>query len=214
MLDSDNFITEIGKQPLKSIQPQPPMTTPYPKMVKNNNQSMAQQLTSIITTQHTVLEPSAHHHILTAQTQKEIQHATKDAIEKEVTIPSDLPIKERIGKKGLMWPCTYAINHPAAPLLQTYALNGSPVDCGDPWTRDRIEAAIAHGLHRSARTPATRQALRDETHNKIQQGFAKVIKYKDIAKNLPKQLKISPAACISHKSRKFRVILDLSGHSE
>ena len=186
MLGSDDFITEIGKQPVKSIPPQPPMTTPYPIMVNNKPQTMAQKLASIIANQHSVLEPSEQHHILAAQTQKEIQHATKLAIKKEVTIPDNLPIKERIGKKGLMWPHTYAVNHPASPLLQTYTLNGCPVDCKEPWTQDHIEAAIAHCPHRSARTPAARQALQDETHNKVQQGFAKVIKYKDIAKSLPK----------------------------
>ena len=211
MLGSDDFITEIGKQPLKSMPQEPPMTTPYPKMVEQTqNTTMAQQIASIIQTQHSVLKPSDNEYIPTTQTRKEIEKATKNAITKEVSIPSDLPIKERIGKKGLMWPRTYAVNHPAAPFLQTYALNGCPVDCGDQWTRDRIEAAIEHGPHRSARTPAARQALRDETQNKVQQGFAKIVQYKDIAKNLPPQLKISPAACIPHKSRKFRVILDLS----
>ena len=96
MLGSDNFITEIGKQPLKSIQPQPPMKTPYPKMVvtKNNTMMAEQLLAQIITDHRTVFKPSAHNHIPAAQTQKEIEHATKTAIEKEITIPSDLPIKE------------------------------------------------------------------------------------------------------------------------
>ena len=173
-------------------------------MVKtNNNQTMVQQLTSIITTQHMVLEPSAQHHIPAAQIQKEIQHTTKVTIEKEVTIPEDLPIKERIGKKGLMWPRTYAVNHPATPLLQTYTLNGYPVNCRESWTQDCIEVAIAHGPRQSARIPVARQVFRNETHNKVQQGFAKVIKYKDIAKTLPKGLKISPEACIPHKKENF-----------
>lgn len=138
-----------------------------------------------------------------AQTQKEIKEAIKIAIQKEVTIPENLPIKERIGKNGLMRPCTYAVNHPAAPLLQMYALNGCPVNCGDPWSRERIEAAIAHGPHRSACTPEARQALRKGLRNKVQQGFTKIIKYKDISKNLPNELKISLAACIPHKSQQF-----------
>ena len=203
----------IGKQPLKSILPQPPMTTPYPIMVNNKNQTMAQKLASIITNQHMVLELSEQHHIPAAQTQKEIQHTTKLAIKNKITIPDDLAIKEiLIGKKGLMWPRKYAVNRPAALLLQTYTLNGCPVDyCGDePWTQDCIEAAIAHGPHRSARTTDARQALQDKMHNKVQQGFAKIIKYKDIANNLPTELKILPAACIPQKSRNFRVILDLS----
>ena len=145
-----------------------------------------------------------------AQTREEIIKASKTAIKNTVTIPDDLPIKERIGKKGLMWPRTFALNHPAAPLLESYARHGCPVDCGEHWTQDRIEAAIKHGPHRSARTPEARQALRKEALEKVQQGFAKIVRYGDIKHNLPPQLKISPAACIPHKSRSYRVILDLS----
>ena len=95
MLGSVDFITEIGKQPLKSMPKQPPMTTPYPKLVEQNkSQTMAQQITSIINTQHSVFKPSELQHIPTAQTQQEIEKATHNAIKKEVTIPDDLPIKE------------------------------------------------------------------------------------------------------------------------
>ena len=95
------------------------MKTPYPQMVEQNQpQSMAQQIASNIQNQHSVLKPSENQHVPTAQTREEIEKATKNAINTEVTIPNDLPIKERIGKKGLMWPRTYAVNHPAAPFYR------------------------------------------------------------------------------------------------
>ena len=164
-----------------------------------------------ITVQHpSVLEPTAKElHMSAAQTWEERNKASKSAIKDEITIPEVLPIKERIGKIGLMWPRTYALNHPAAPLLDRYALKGCPVGCGDHWTQDRIEAAIAHGLHCSVCTPQAQQALRQEALEKVNQGFAKIVRYGEIKSNLPAQLKISPAACISHKSRKYWVILDL-----
>ena len=110
-----------------------------------------------------------------------------------------------------MWPRTYATHHPATPLLEKYARNGCPVDCGPRWTKEQIEAAILqHGPYKSAQLPVAREALRAEAKDKVTQGFAKIVKYKDIQNNLPETLKISPAACIPHKSRQFCVILDLS----
>ena len=42
------------------------------------------------------------------------------------------------------------------------------------------------------------------------EGHAKIVKWKDIKINTPKNLKISPVAMIPHKSRKYRTIIDLS----
>jgi hypothetical protein len=67
-----------------------------------------------------------------------------------------------------------------------------------------------HGPHQSAQTPEARAALREETLRKIEQGFAKKVRYGDIKNAFPKQLKVSPVAAIPHKSKSYRVILDLS----
>ena len=37
-------------------------------------------------------------------------------MEEEEVLPSDLDIKETIGKKGLMWPSVPGLNHPAMKL--------------------------------------------------------------------------------------------------
>ena len=65
-------------------------------------------------------------------------------------LPSELPIKESIGKLGLMWPQSYALDHQACPLLNTYAKNGCPVDCGPDWTLEQIELLLQRGPHKSA----------------------------------------------------------------
>jgi hypothetical protein len=146
-----------------------------------------------------------------AATNQELIIMNSNAIEKEECIPNDLPIKDSIGKyKGLMWPRTYATSHPAKTLLDEYAKIGCPVDCGEPWPLEHIKAALLHGPHKSAKGKDAARALHDETNEKIKNGFAKLIRFGDIKKNLPKNLKISPVACIPHKSKKYRVILDLS----
>ena len=53
-------------------------------------------------------------------------------------------------------------------------------------------------------------ALRSEAHTKVQNGFAKILKYKKIKDRLPPTLKVPPSSFITHKSRQYRVILDLS----
>ena len=55
-----------------------------------------------------------------------------------------------------------------------------------------------------------RTTLRSEVHIKVQNIFAKILKYKTIKDRLLPTLKVSPAAYIPHKSCQYRVILDLS----
>ena len=113
-------------------------------------------------------------------------------------------------KSGLMWPTGPARNHPAAELLDSYATNGCPVDCGPDWSREQIEEALKYGAHPSAQDSEALACLIQETNTKVEEGFAKVVTYKDIQDKLPPKLKLSPIAMIPHKSRKFRAILDLS----
>ena len=145
-------------------------------------------------------------------TPKILQHLIVDNLAKSNTIPDDLPIKSTIGKYKLMNPQgNFCPNtHPAIPLLRSYATKGCPTDCGPPWTKEHIIAAIKRGPHISAKQPRAHAALREETANKVSQGFAKVVKWGDIKNNVPNNLKISPIAMIPHKSRAFRAILDLS----
>jgi hypothetical protein len=49
-----------------------------------------------------------------------------------------------------MYPRNEVLNHPAGPHLLQYALDGCPVDCGDDWTLEQLEAAIQNKAHASA----------------------------------------------------------------
>ena len=109
-----------------------------------------------------------------------------------------------------MWPRTYSLSHPAKQILEKYSTTGCPVNCGKNWSKDHIEKSILHGPHKSAQSKEAIQAIHTETDIKVQHGFARLVKYGDIINELPPNLKISPVACIPHKSKSFRVILDLS----
>jgi hypothetical protein len=55
-------------------------------------------------------------------------HINQELNNKDI-FPPELPVKEEIGKLGLMWPRTYAEVHKATPLLNSYAEAGCPADC-------------------------------------------------------------------------------------
>ena len=103
-----------------------------------------------------------------------------------------------------------ALSHPAAPTLVEYATTGCPVRTGRQWTREEVEAAVERGAHQSVKSDECMAQLRDEAEEKERRGQARILLWDDIKKNLPPHLKVSPIAMVSHKSRKWRAILDLS----
>ena len=171
---------------------QPPSST-------NNNRSASNKHYS------TILQNT------TPPIQSELTTATKTYNKNNnESIPASIPVKTDIGKCGLMWPRGIAENHPAANLLNYYSTKGCPVDIGEHWTYEHIITAVKRGPHISAKKPKAAAHLRNETLQKVQDGYAKIVKWKDIKTNIPPNLKISPVAMIPHKSRVYRTIIDLS----
>jgi len=127
------------------------------------------------------------------------------------SIPDEIPVKQTIGKSDLMRPNPpYGVSHNAIPLLEGYANDGCPVQCGPPWSRDTVELLLKRGPHRSALKRKAIIQLRAETEEKINNGYARVVKWEDIKNDMPVNLKISPVAMIPHASKPYRCILDLS----
>ena len=102
-----------------------------------------------------------------------------------------------------MWLRCPALQHPAALLLTSYALDGCPVDCGPNWTKDQLEQALTYGAHPSAKWPEALTCLIEETIEKVNKGFARIVQWGQLKNNIPKNLKISPVAMIPHKSHVF-----------
>ena len=146
-----------------------------------------------------------------AMTAEEQNAAIRQAFVNDDTIPQETELKNAIGKSpSLVTPRNEALLHAAAKLIDAYSKNGCPADCGPDWTQEHVEAALLKGPHSSADSPDALKALHDETDDKVENGYARVLRYGDIMRNMPKKLKISPVAMIPHKSRSFRTILDLS----
>jgi hypothetical protein len=109
-----------------------------------------------------------------------------------------------------MYPSGPAVSHPAAPMLLEFAHTGCAAETGLDWHIDLLDEAVRRGAHPSAKEGLAADALYQETMDKVKQGFARIIPWKELRKNLPSKLKVSPIAAIPHKSRLFRMILDLS----
>jgi hypothetical protein len=67
---------------------------------------------------------------------------------------------------------------------------------GDQWTQEMLEAALHKGAHPSAMVPEAAEQLREETLEKVAQGYARLVRWSDIKDNPPPNLKISPIAAI------------------
>ena len=102
-----------------------------------------------------------------------------------------------------MWPRCLAKFHPTAPLLHLYSTTGCPTNCGLPWSDEHIHKALTQGNHPSANSPTALKYMQEEAQGKINLGFATSVHWKDIKHALPVNFKLSPAAMIPHKSRKF-----------
>ena len=144
--------------------------------------------------------------------EEDAHKAIDEVISTNAILPDELDIPEILGKKhmGLMWPTSFANDHDAAPLLHSYSTHGCPVDCGDPWSHDQIITALKRGAHISAKVPRARDYLLKQSHEKEKEGFVILKRWGDIKSSYHKNLKLSPVAMVPHKSRDFRVILDLS----
>ena len=111
-----------------------------------------------------------------------------------------------------MCPRLYANHHRSKPLLKPLSTEGCPVNFVPEWSTEKIEAAILHGPHMLVKSIEARTALCSEAHTKVQNVFTKILKYKTIKDRILPTLKVSLKSCIIHKSRQYRVIIDLFSH--
>jgi hypothetical protein len=101
------------------------------------------------------------------------------------------------------------LGHPFGETLQEWR-TGVPVDCGDPWKREAIEAAVMRGPHPTARAAEAVALVHEDLTYQVQAGFSKIVLWDDIKEDLPPTFKISPVAVIPQDGRRGRIILDLS----
>ena len=79
-----------------------------------------------------------------------------------------------------MFPCNDVLQHPAAATLLKWAIEGCLVDCGEPWSKDAIQAAIYKAAHPSALSKDAAIACRNKALERVKDGCARLIKWDDI----------------------------------
>ena len=104
---------------------------------------------------------------------------------------------------GLMCPCNNVLQHPAAKLLLKWATEGCPVDCGQPWSKQAIQAAIDKAAHPSAQSIEAATACRNKALERVKDKCTRLVKWDNIKHNPPINLQISPIAAIPHKLQAF-----------
>jgi hypothetical protein len=101
------------------------------------------------------------------------------------------------------------LGHSFGETLQEWQ-TGVPVDCGKPWQREAIDAAVKRGPHPTARAAGAIALVHEDVAYQIKAGFSKIALWDDIKDNLQPTFKISPVAVIPQAGRRGRIILDLS----
>jgi hypothetical protein len=102
---------------------------------------------------------------------------------------ADAPMGRSQGKKRLVSLSACVNFHPFMKTLRDWE-EGIPVDCGNDWTLDQIDAAIAQGPHQSAMTPKSLKMITEDIAYQVRAGYAEIVAW--LRENMPAQLKIPP----------------------
>jgi hypothetical protein len=93
------------------------------------------------------------------------------------------PMKTSQGKKRLMSPLAFVNFHPFTNMLQEWE-EGAPVDCGEDWTQEMIDAAMHQGPHKSALTPEAMALVKEDVAYQVQARYAQVVEWDWLKENL------------------------------
>ena len=136
----------------------------------------------------------------------------------EILTETQSKYNPHIPKRGLMYPGRLAQQHPAGPMLQKFGTEGCPVDIAEDWTIEQLDQAVEYGAHPSAEEAEAAKCCREEALEKVKQKFMKLVPYSKLRPLLvagkKTNIKVSPIAAIPHKSRAYRMILDLSNKGQ
>jgi hypothetical protein len=108
-----------------------------------------------------------------------------------------------------MSPTSVVDVHPFYETLHQWE-TGVPVDCGEPWAWETIEAAVAQGAHQSATTAESIALIAEDVAYQVKAGYAQIISWEELQQLRPRNLKVSPLAVVPQRNRRGRMILDLS----
>lgn len=100
-------------------------------------------------------------------------------------------------------PSGMVVNHPDYAKLLEYSTKGCPFKTGHNREKAEIHAAVMRGTHESALSKEDIANFAAEEKQKVAAKQARLVRYDLIKDNLPEQMKVSPVAEITHKSKAF-----------
>jgi hypothetical protein len=97
---------------------------------------------------------------------------------RQLQAPTFAPMVQAQGKR-LMAPTARVDFHPFSETLREWE-TGVPVDCGEPWTWETIEAAVEKGAHKSATTEESIALIEEDVAYQVKAGYAQIIPWEDL----------------------------------
>ena len=113
-----------------------------------------------------------------------------------IAVCTPSPMEDVKGDSSLMRPTGPALHHPLAATLSRWSQDGVDADCGNPWSRNALEASIAKGPHVSALTPEVIALVHKDVEYQCKGGFAEIVLWGDLKKAIQQHLKLSPVAMV------------------
>jgi hypothetical protein len=150
--------------------------------------------------------------IAKAQRMRKAPLSTLDPVMAEATPMQEIkgkPTKKARLKRPLELSALAIMSHPFGAQLASWT-TGVSVDCGDEWSREAVELALARGPHPTAIAPDAVSLVLKDIGYQVKAGFTEVVFWDEIRNDLPAHFKVSPVAVIPQVGRRGRIILDLS----
>lgn len=88
-----------------------------------------------------------------------------------------------------------AMSHPFGKELATWD-KGVAADCGEEWSREAIDLAMARGPHPTATAADAIALVHEDVECQVKVGFTEVVFWDETKDDLPANFKVSPVAVI------------------
>ena len=109
-----------------------------------------------------------------------------------------------------MCPTGPALSHPAAPMLKKFATEGYPTESTYEWNLAELDDAVEMGPPPVSTRDRRSKSLQKGSIGKSGARFLQPDTVENTSETFPDVLKVHPIAAIEHKSRSYRMILNVS----
>ena len=146
----------------------------------------------------------------TTKAQKSSTHRSPQGYTNNDTTLNETQRKYKDTHRGLMCPTGPALSHPAAPMLKKFATEGYPTESTYEWNLAELDDAVEMGPPPVSTRDRRSKSLQKGSIGKSGARFLQPDTVENTSETFPDVLKVHPIAAIEHKSRSYRMILNVS----